>query len=76
VARVSYATSLMKKGVFISTTEHLLSALSVAASTMPSLTDNLDYQSWMAAPFLLWKHTPGGIASSGGHAPLCAFGAT
>jgi UDP-3-O-[3-hydroxymyristoyl] N-acetylglucosamine deacetylase len=26
VARVSYATSLMKKGVFISTTEHLLSA--------------------------------------------------
>jgi UDP-3-O-[3-hydroxymyristoyl] N-acetylglucosamine deacetylase len=27
VARVSYATSLMKKGVFISTTEHILSAL-------------------------------------------------
>lgn len=27
VARVSYATSLMKRGVFISTTEHLLSAL-------------------------------------------------
>ncbi|HXR97318.1 MAG TPA: UDP-3-O-acyl-N-acetylglucosamine deacetylase [Terriglobales bacterium] len=27
IARVSYATSLMKKGVFISTTEHLLSAL-------------------------------------------------
>jgi UDP-3-O-[3-hydroxymyristoyl] N-acetylglucosamine deacetylase len=27
VARVSYATSLMKKGVFISTTEHVLSAL-------------------------------------------------
>src|SRR2546423_2201979 len=26
VAKVSYATSLMKKGVFISTTEHLLSA--------------------------------------------------
>src|SRR5438552_18654805 len=25
VARVSYATSLMKKGVFISTTEHMLS---------------------------------------------------
>ncbi len=30
VARVSYATSLMKKGVLISTTEHLLSALSAA----------------------------------------------
>src|SRR5579862_9568426 len=27
VARVSYATSVMKKGVLISTTEHLLSAL-------------------------------------------------
>jgi UDP-3-O-[3-hydroxymyristoyl] N-acetylglucosamine deacetylase len=27
LARVSYATSLMKKGVLISTTEHLLSAL-------------------------------------------------
>jgi UDP-3-O-[3-hydroxymyristoyl] N-acetylglucosamine deacetylase len=27
VAKVSYATSLMKKGVFISTTEHVLSAL-------------------------------------------------
>src|SRR5215468_2478691 len=27
VARVSYATSLMKKGILISTTEHLLAAL-------------------------------------------------
>src|SRR5207249_12036415 len=31
VARVSYATSLMKKGVLISTTEHLLSALAASA---------------------------------------------
>jgi UDP-3-O-[3-hydroxymyristoyl] N-acetylglucosamine deacetylase len=30
VARVSYATSLMKKGVLISTTEHLLSALTAS----------------------------------------------
>ncbi len=30
VARVAYATSLMKKGVLISTTEHLLSALAAA----------------------------------------------
>ncbi len=30
VARVAYATSLMRKGVLISTTEHLLSALSAA----------------------------------------------
>lgn len=30
VARVSYATSLMRKGVLISTTEHLLSALAAA----------------------------------------------
>jgi UDP-3-O-[3-hydroxymyristoyl] N-acetylglucosamine deacetylase len=31
IARVSYATSLMKKGVLISTTEHLLSALYASA---------------------------------------------
>jgi UDP-3-O-[3-hydroxymyristoyl] N-acetylglucosamine deacetylase len=31
VARVSYATSLMRKGVLISTTEHLLSALAASA---------------------------------------------
>lgn len=31
VARVAYATSLMRKGVLISTTEHLLSALAAAA---------------------------------------------
>ena len=30
VARVSYATSLMRKGVLVSTTEHLLSALAAA----------------------------------------------
>lgn len=30
VARVSYATSLMRKGVLVSTTEHLLSALATA----------------------------------------------
>ena len=30
VARVSYATSLMRKGVLLSTTEHLLSALYAA----------------------------------------------
>jgi len=33
IAKVSYATSLMKKGVFISTTEHLLSALIGAGIT-------------------------------------------
>ncbi len=31
VARVSYATSLMRKGVLISTTEHLLSALAASS---------------------------------------------
>ncbi len=43
VARVSYATSLMKKGVLISTTEHLLSAL--AASKIDNVyieVDNLE----------------------------------
>src|SRR6516225_3110850 len=40
VARVSYATSLMKKGVLISTTEHLLSAL--AASGVDNVYVELD----------------------------------
>jgi len=40
IARVSYATSLMKKGVLISTTEHLLSAL--AASQVDNVYVELD----------------------------------
>lgn len=40
VARVSYATSLMKRGVLISTTEHLLSAL--AASSIDNVVVELD----------------------------------
>jgi len=40
VARVSYATSLMKKGVLISTTEHLLSAL--AASGVDNVVIEID----------------------------------
>lgn len=40
VARVSYATSLMKKGVLISTTEHLLSAL--AASNVDNACIEID----------------------------------
>jgi UDP-3-O-[3-hydroxymyristoyl] N-acetylglucosamine deacetylase len=40
VAHVSYATSLMKKGVLISTTEHLLSAL--AASGIDNVLIDLD----------------------------------
>ncbi len=40
VARVSYATSLMKKGVLISTTEHLLSA--IAASGLDNVFVELD----------------------------------
>ena len=40
VARVSYATSLMKKGVLISTTEHLLSAL--AASGIDNVVIEID----------------------------------
>lgn len=40
VARVSYATSLMKRGVLISTTEHLLSAL--AAAGIDNVTIEID----------------------------------
>jgi UDP-3-O-[3-hydroxymyristoyl] N-acetylglucosamine deacetylase len=43
VARVSYATSLMKKGVLISTTEHLLSALAgVGVDNALVAIDNLE----------------------------------
>ena len=43
VARVSYATSLMKKGVLISTTEHLLSALAgLGVDNAVVETDNLE----------------------------------
>jgi UDP-3-O-[3-hydroxymyristoyl] N-acetylglucosamine deacetylase len=43
VARVSYATSLMRKGVLISTTEHLLSALGAAGvSNVVIELDNLE----------------------------------
>lgn len=55
VARVSYATSLMRKGVLISTTEHLLSAL--AASRIDNAVieiDNLEVpiMDGSALPFL------------------------
>ena len=43
IAKVSYATSLMKKGVFISTTEHLLSALiGTGVSNVVAEIDNLE----------------------------------
>ena len=43
VERVSYATSLMKKGVLISTTEHLLSALSaLGVDNVVAELDNLE----------------------------------
>jgi UDP-3-O-[3-hydroxymyristoyl] N-acetylglucosamine deacetylase len=55
VARVSYATSLMKKGVLISTTEHLLSALAAAqADNVIVEIDNLELpiMDGSALPFL------------------------
>jgi UDP-3-O-[3-hydroxymyristoyl] N-acetylglucosamine deacetylase len=55
VAKVSYATSLMKKGVFISTTEHLLSALMGAGvDNVVVELDNLEVPilDGSAAPFI------------------------
>ena len=55
VARVSYATSLMKKGVLISTTEHLLSALAAArVDNVYAEIDNLELPiaDGSALPFL------------------------
>lgn len=62
VARVSYATSLMRKGVLISTTEHLLSAL--AASSIHNVfieIDNLEVpiMDGSALPFIKLIHAAG-----------------
>lgn len=62
VARVSYATSLMRKGVLISTTEHLLSAL--AASSIDNAfieIDNLEVpiMDGSALPFIKLIRTAG-----------------
>ena len=62
VARVSYATSLMRKGVLISTTEHLLSAL--AASSIDNVfieIDNLEVpiMDGSALPFIKLIRTAG-----------------
>lgn len=54
VTRVSYATSLMRKGVLISTTEHLLSALSASGiDNIIAEVDNLELPilDGSAAPF-------------------------
>ena len=50
VARVSYATSLMRQGVLISTTEHLLSVLySMGIDNAYIEIDNLEVPFWTAA---------------------------
>jgi len=50
VARVSYATSLMRQGVLISTTEHLLSVFYAMGSTTPmSRSTTSRCRFWMAA---------------------------
>ena len=51
VAKVSYATSLMRGSVLISTTEHLLSALiGFGVDNVIVEVDNLECRSWTAAP--------------------------
>src|SRR5215467_11775897 len=62
VARVSYATSLMKKGVLISTTEHLLSALigcSVDNATIELDNLELPILDGSARPFVEAHHGTG-----------------
>ena len=62
VARVSYATSLMRKGVLISTTEHLLSALAASAVDNAFVEiDNLEVpiMDGSALPFLKLIHEAG-----------------
>ena len=62
VARVSYATSLMKKGVLISTTEHLLSAfMGVGIDNAIVELDNLELPilDGSALPFVEFIHRAG-----------------
>lgn len=62
VARVSYATSLMKKGVLISTTEHLLSALAACGvDNVYADIDNLELPivDGSALPFVKLIHEAG-----------------
>ena len=51
VARVSYATSLMKQGVLLSTTEHLLAAIySFGLDNVFIDIDAIEVPSWTARP--------------------------
>ena len=66
VARVSYATSLMKKGVLISTTEHLLSALAgLRVDNAIVEIDNLELPivDGSALPFVKLIRQAGGLSS-------------
>jgi hypothetical protein len=64
VAKVSYATSLMKKGVLISTTEHLLSALvGIGVDNAFVELDNLEL------PIL----DASACVSSAANGPICAY---
>jgi len=65
VARVSYATSLMKHGVLLSTTEHLLAAIYSVAST----TFYIDIDS-IEVPILDGSAEPSCKCSTSWHAAL------
>src|SRR5271156_1328032 len=73
VARVSYATSLMKKGVLISTTEHLLAALySCGVDNVFIEIDNLEVPilDGSAQPFIQMLQRAGFRPVRGGRASL------
>ena len=53
VARVSYATSLMRQGVLISTTEHLLSAL--AGCGVDNVVVEIDNRAPACRVVFLWR---------------------
>ena len=66
VSRVLLATTLMKKGVMLSTVEHLLSAVyGLGIDNLYVDIDSLEFPFWMAPPDLLWKCCGGrGFAAS------------
>ena len=75
VAKVSYATSLMRQGVLISTTEHLLSALiGMGVDNVIVESTTWSCRFWMAARCLTWRRFCAAVsASSDAGARRCAF---
>jgi hypothetical protein len=73
VAKVSYATSLMRQSVLISTTEHLLSALiGFGVDNVIVRSTTWRCRSWMAARCRMWRRFSGGVEAAAAQAGVHA----